>query len=128
MSEIIYNQIYYLGIQTIRYGKRFFRWLFSLLLKPIKAIGTLLFTVIIVVDKFALKTFHEIVDEFRELAADAKKVSFKLTAENSGGKAGLFKKLGHYISVAYRKYKKAFIYVFNIALPVLSLVFSFQCA
>ena len=126
MSQIIYNQIYYLGIQTIRYGKRFFRWLLSLLLKPIKAIGTLLFTIIIVVDKFALKTFHEIVNEFRELSADAKKVSFKLTAENAGSRAGVFKRLGHYISVAYRKYKKAFLYVFNIALPVLSLILLFN--
>ncbi len=126
MSEIIYNQIYYLGIQTIRYGKRFFRWLLSLLLKPVKAIGTLLFTIIIVVDKFALKTFHEIMDEFRELAADAKKVSFKLSAENAGSKIGVFKRLGHYIRVAYRKYKKAFIYVFNITLPVLSLLFLFN--
>lgn len=126
MSEIIYNQIYYLGIQTIRYGKRFFRWLLSLLLKPVKAIGTLLFTIIIVVDKFALKTFHEIIDEFRELVADAKKVSFKLSAENAGGKIGVFKRLSHYIRVAYRKYKKAFIYVFNIALPVLSLLFLFN--
>ncbi len=126
MSEIIYNQIYYLGIQTIRYGKRFFRWLLSLLLKPIKAIGTLLFTIIIVVDKFALKTFHEIIDEFRELSADAKKVTFKLTSENAGGKIGVFKRLGHYIKVAYRKYKKAFLYVFNIALPVLSLILLFN--
>lgn len=126
MSEIIYNQIYYLGIQTIRYGKRFFRWLLSLLLKPLKAIGTLLFTIIIVVDKFALKTFHEIVDEFRELAADAKKVSFKLSAETAGGKIGVFKRLGYYANVAYRKYKKAFIYVFNIVLPVLSLVLLFN--
>lgn len=126
MSEIIYNQIYYLGIQTIRYGKRFFRWLLGLLLKPIKAIGTLLFTIIIVVDKFALKTFHEIMDEFRELAADARKVSFKLSAESAGGKIGLFKRLGHYANVAYRKYKKAFIYVFNIVLPVLSLLFLFN--
>lgn len=126
MSEIIYNQIYYLGIQTIRYGKIFFRWLLSLLLKPVKAIGTLLFTIIIVVDKFALKTFHEIVDEFRELSADAKKVTFKLTSENAGGKIGIFKRLGHYIKVAYRKYKKAFLYVFNIALPVLSLILLFN--
>lgn len=126
MSEIIYNQIYYLGIQTIRYGKRFFRWLLSLLLKPVKAIGTLLFTAIIVVDKFALKTFHEIVEEFRELAADAKKVSFKLSEESAGNKISLFKRLGYYINVAYRKYKKAFIYVFNFALPVLSLVLLFN--
>ena len=126
MSEIIYNQIYYLGIQTIRYGKRFFRWLLSLLLKPVKAIGTLIFTIIIVVDKFALKTFHEIMDEFREHVADAKKVSFKLSAENAGGKIGVFKRLSYYIRVAYREYKKAFIYVFNIALPVLSLLFLFN--
>lgn len=126
MSEIIYNQIYYLGIQTIRYGKRFFRWLLSLLLKPVKAIGTLLFTIIIVVDKFALKTFHEIVDEFRELSADAKKVTFKLASENAGGKIGIFKRLGHYIKVAYCKYKKAFLYVFNIILPVLSLILLFN--
>lgn len=126
MSEIIYNQIYYIGIQTIRYGKRFFRWLLSLLLKPVKALGTLLFTVIVVVDKFAFKTFHEIMSEFRDLAADAKKVSFKLSAESAGGKIGLFKRFGHYVSVAYRKYKKAFIYVFNIVLPVLSLLFLFN--
>lgn len=121
MSQIIYNQIYLLGLQTIRYGKRFFRWLLSLLLKPIKAIGTLIFTAIIVVDKFALKTFHEIIDDFRELSADAKKVSFKFNAENSTDKNRFVEKLPHYINVAFRKYKKAFIYVFNIVMPVIAL-------
>lgn len=126
MSQIIYNQIYYLGIQTIRYGKRFFRWLLSLLLKPVKAIGTLVFTIIIVVDKFALKTFHEIVDDFRELTADAKKVSFKMNANNSNGKNRFLGKLPHYISVAFRKYKKAFIYVFNIMMPIVALAILFN--
>lgn len=122
MLETIYNQIYYLGIQTIRCAKRFSRWLLRLLLKPIRAFGTLLFTAIIVVDKFALKTFHEIVDEFRELVSDTKRVSFKRSADGADGKKSPFKMLGYYISVATRKYKKAFKYVFNIALPVLSLV------
>ena len=121
MSQIIYNQIYYLGIQTIRYGKRFFRWLLSLLLKPIKAIGTLIFTIIIVVDKFALKTFHEIIDDFRELTADAKKVSFKFNESKSKNKTRFIEKIPHYISVAFHKYKKAFIYVFNIVTPVIAL-------
>jgi signal recognition particle subunit SRP54 len=40
MFDLIYNQIYYIGIQAIRYGKRFFRWLGSMLLKPIKFVGT----------------------------------------------------------------------------------------
>ena len=39
MFDLIYNQIYYVGIQAIRYGKRFFRWLGALLLKPIKFVG-----------------------------------------------------------------------------------------
>ena len=74
MFDLIYNQIYYIGIQAIRYGKRFFRWLGSMLLKPIKFIGTLIFTLIIVVDKMLLKVFHESVDDFRELVADIKRV------------------------------------------------------
>ncbi len=126
MSQIIYNQIYYIGLAAIRYGKRFFRWLGALLLKPVKALGTLLFTIIIIVDKFALKTFHEIINEFRELTQDAKKVSFKLSPENAGGKIGVFKRLWHYLTVANRKYRRAFMYVFNILLPVLSLVALFN--
>ncbi len=126
MSQIIYNQIYYMGLATIRYGKRFFRWLWGLILKPVKALGTLLFTIAIIVDKFALKTFHEIMSEFRELIQDAKKVSFKLSPENAGGKVGVFKRLWHYIAVANRKYKRAFMYVFNILLPVISLVVLFN--
>ncbi len=126
MSQIIYNQIYYMGIVAIRYGKRFFRWLGALLLKPVKALGTLLFTIVIIVDKFALKTFHEIMNEFRELTQDAKKVSFKLSAENAGGKIGVFKRLWHYLTVANRKYRRAFMYVFNILLPVVSLVALFN--
>ncbi len=126
MSQIIYNQIYCVGLGAIRYGKRFFRWLGALLLKPVKALGTLLFTAIIIVDKFTLKTFHETVTAFGELVKDFKKVSFKLSPEKAGGNMGFFKRLGHYIAVAFLKYRRAFIYVFNILLPVASLVILFN--
>mgnify|MGYP003301626082 CR=1 FL=1 len=68
---MIYRQIYYIGIQTIRYGKRFFSWLLSLLLKPVKAFGTLIFTIFIVIDKHALKTFHKRTDELKNLLKEA---------------------------------------------------------
>ena len=71
---MIYNAIYYVGIQTLRYGKRFFRWLLSLLLKPVKAFTTLIFTLVVVINKHALSTFHKSVDEFKNLVDDAKKV------------------------------------------------------
>ena len=122
MFNNIYNQIYYIGIQTMRYGKRFFKWLWALLLKPLKTIATLVFTVIILIDKFALKTFHESVKEFKKLITDAQNVSDKIAEAKAEGREKFFKKMTAYVKKAYSRYKKAFMYVLNIALPVASLV------
>lgn len=120
MFDLIYNQIYYIGIQAIRYGKRFFRWLGSLLLKPIKFLGTLIFTLIIVIDKLVLKLFHESVDDFKELVSETKRVmsDFK-TRTPETRKRDVLK---GYVLKAFQRYKKAFLYVLNVALPVVSLM------
>ena len=110
--EMLYDGIYFVGIQTLRYGKRFFRWLLSLLLKPIKTISTLLLALIVVINKFALKTFHKSVEEFKNLITDAKNVF-------SGGADK--KKPSYYITVAVKRYKQAFVYVMNFVVPALSL-------
>ncbi|MBR5320645.1 MAG: M23 family metallopeptidase [Clostridia bacterium] len=128
MFENIYNQIYYIGIQTMRYGKRFFKWLWALLLKPIKMIATLVFTVIILIDKFALKTFHESVIEFKKLITDAQSVSDKIAEAKTEGREKFFKKMVNYAKKAYFRYKKAFMYVLNIALPVVCFVFLLNVA
>ena len=122
MFENIYNQIYFIGIQTMRYGKRFFKWLWALILKPVKMIATLVFTVLILIDKFALKTFHESVKEFRKLISDARGVSDKIAEAKAESRGTLVRRLVEYIKKAYTRYTKAFVYVLNIALPVLSLV------
>ena len=121
MFDLIYNQIYYIGIQAIRYGKRFFRWLGSMLLKPIKFIGTLIFTLIIVIDKMLLKVFHESVDDFRELVADIKRVMSDFQEKND--EINKKEKLKRYVRRAFSKYRKAFTYILNIALPTISLIF-----
>lgn len=120
MFDLIYNQIYYIGIKTIRYSKRFFRWFGSLFLKPIKFVGTLIFTAIIVIDKLVLKLFHERVNDFKELISEVKRVmsDFKTRTPDTR-KRDLMKA---YILKAFSKYKKAFVYVLNIALPIISLV------
>ena len=124
MFDLIYNQIYYIGIQAIRYGKRFFRWLGSLLLKPIKFVGTLIFTLIIVVDKLVLKLFHESIDDFKELVSETKRVmsEFKTRTPDTR-KRDVFK---GYVLKAFTRYKKAFTYVLNVALPVVSLIILFN--
>lgn len=123
MFDNLYNQIYVLGLQTIRYGKRFFKWVGALLLKPFKALFTLLFTFLIVVDKFALRVFHEIVDDFKELVSEIKRASASMVyIDEKGKKKRSFKKLGAYLKKGVRQYKRALVYVLNIALPILSLV------
>ena len=124
MFDLIYNQIYYIGIQAIRYGKRFFRWLGSLLLKPIKFVGTLIFTLVIVIDKLVLKLFHESVDDFKELVSETKRVmsDFKTRTPDTR-KRDVFK---GYVLKAFSRYKKSFIYVLNVALPVISLIILFN--
>lgn len=117
--DFLYRQIYFIGIQTIRYGKRFITWLLALLLKPIKAIGTLIATIAVVIDKHALKTFHERFEEFKILSQEAKAVSENIPKKERKS----LKYLIHYTGVALRRYKSAFVYVFNFILPVISLSF-----
>lgn len=121
MFDSIYNQIYFLGLQTIRYGKRFFKWLFELMLRPLKALGTFLLTVLIIIDKFALKTFHEFVDDFRALAAQTKRVSADLAGISAEKSKSRTATLVRYAGVALQRYKRVFVYVLNIALPIASL-------
>ncbi len=122
MLEHIYNQIYFIGIQTMRYGKRFFKWLWELILKPIKAVATLFFTLLILIDKFALKTFHESVTEFKKLLTDAQSVSGKIVEAKAEGRGKVFSKLFGYVKAAFSRYKKAFVYVANFILPIASLL------
>ena len=90
--DFLYKQIYYIGIQTIRYGKRFFTWLLSLLLKPVKAIGALFVTIFVVIDKHALKTFHKRFEELEKLSQEAKEVSKNTPKEEKKSLKKLFKK------------------------------------
>ena len=115
--DVIYRQIYFLGIQTIRYGKRFIKWLLSLLFRPIKAIGTLIFMLLVVVDKHALKTFHTRVDEFKNFLKDIKTVFRK----DSDAEGNIVKRYLHYIVVASHRYRSVFVYALNFVLPVISL-------
>ena len=101
MFENIYNQIYYIGIQTMRYGKRFFKWLWALILRPLRTIATLFFTLIILIDKFALKTFHESVTEFKKLIDDAKNVSDKISEAKEEGRGKLLRRFLRYVKKAY---------------------------
>lgn len=123
MWENFYNQIYFLGLQTVRYAKRFFKWLGALLLRPLKFISALIITAVVVVDKFALKTFHEISDDVKSLFSKARSVSSKAKSTDGGQEKKSVKTFFRYIKKAFIRYRRVFIYTLNILLPIASLAF-----
>ena len=110
--DTIYRQIHYIGVQTMRYGKRFFNWLLSLLLKPVKAFGMFVFTIFIVVEKHFLKAFHSRTDEWKAIVEQTKR-----NPETADGKRG--KKSS--AKAQFKRYKSVVYYVGNLVLPVITL-------
>lgn len=110
--DTIYRQIHYIGVQTMRYGKRFFNWLLSLLLKPVKAFGMFVFTIFIVVEKHFLKAFHSRTDEWKAIVEQTKR-----NPETADGKRG--KKSS--AKAQFKRYKSVVYYMGNLVLPVITL-------
>lgn len=120
MLDNIYNYIYFLGLQTIRRFKKFGKRLKEVILRPLRAITTLIFTALIVIDKFTLNTFHEITADAKSLFGNTKRVLSEVRAD--GGKKDRFKKLPLYLRKMWRLYKQVFIYAGNLVLPIISFV------
>lgn len=122
MLNNIYNFIYLLGLETIRRLKKFGKRMKSVILRPLRAITTLVFTALIVIDKFTLKTFHEITADVKSLFENTKRVLSEVRMDGTVTKKDRFKKLPLYFSKMWRLYKQVFVYAGNIVLPVVSFI------
>lgn len=122
MLNNIYNFIYLLGLETIRRLKKFGKRMKSVILRPLKTITTLVFTALIVIDKFTLKTFHEITADVKSLFENTKRVLSEVRTDGTVTRKDRFKKLPFYFSKMWRLYKQVFVYAGNIVLPVVSFI------
>lgn len=122
MINSIYNYIYLIGLQTIRYCKRFMKDCKEIVLRPLRALATIIFTAIIVVDKFTLKTFHEISADAKNLISSSKRVISDARSDSGSSKKEHYKKLPTYIEKMWRLYKHVFVYAGNIVLPIISFI------
>lgn len=100
--EEIYRQIYFIGLQTLRYGKRFFRWFLTLIRKPVKAVVKLIVGLLRLVDKYTLKNLR---DDFTEFKMSRKKHN-EHSQHKDNSKSGR---------------KSSFSYILNLVMPVISL-------
>lgn len=122
MFNSIYNYIYLLGLSTIRRLKKFGKRMKTAVLRPLHALTTLIFTALIVIDKFALKTFHEITADTKSLYENTKRVVSEAKTDGKSTVRERLKKLPMYFGKMWRLYKHIFIYAGNIVLPIISFV------
>lgn len=122
MFNSIYNYIYLLGLSTIRRLKKFGKRMKTAVLRPLHALTTLIFTALIVIDKFALKTFHEITADTKSLYENTKRVVSEAKTDGKSTVRERLKKLPMYFGKMWRLYKHIFVYAGNIVLPIISFV------
>lgn len=122
MLNNIYNYIYLLGLHTIRRLKKFGKRMKEVVLRPLRAVTTLLFTALIVIDKFALNTFHEVTADAKSLLGNTKRVLAEAKADGTVTKKDRLKRIPAYFSQMRRLYKRVFVYAGNIILPIISLI------
>lgn len=118
VSEWLYRNIRYIGIQMRRYTRRFGRRLIRLLKRPVYMLGTMLYAVWLFVDRHALKWLHAISEEARRLRRDisASRSHINRAININGEKR--FTVYKRYIQVALERYSGLFRRLANILLPV----------
>lgn len=122
MLNNIYNFIYLLGLQTIRRLKKFGKRMKEVVLRPLRAVTTLIFTALIVIDKFALKTFHEITADVKSLLGNTKRVLSEAKSDGTVTRRDRLKRMPSYFPKMWRLYKRVFVYAGNIVLPIISFI------
>jgi len=118
--KAIYNNIYFIGIYTFKYGKRFFTRLVRTIKKPVFFVAMAAYAAFKAIDMFILGTAHEAVDDYAHLKADVKKASIGLR-QNRKSPADLLFVLKIYVKRAFELHRPAFSYLMSIALPAASL-------
>lgn len=122
MLNNIYNYIYFLGLHTIRRFKKFGKRMKEVILRPLRIITTLIFTALIVIDKFALNKFHGIAGDAKSLIGNTKRVFLDAQSDNGKSKRDYWKRLPNYIQKMWQLYKHVFVYAGNILVPIICFI------
>lgn len=118
--KTIHNNIYFIGIYTYKYGRRFLRGLFRTIIKPLSFIAFIVYTAFKAFDMFFLKGLHTAVDDYRALRSDVKKACCNLRFCIKSP-ASFFGILKDYVKKAILRHPISLSYILSIVLPVAAL-------
>lgn len=108
----------YLGMQTYRYTRRVCQFLVRLIKKPLRMLWFVLYTVLLAIDKFLLKSVHAVLEEAAYLRKEVRASGKTIREAFQKNKKSLPGILAHYIKEAFVRHKGLFRRIGNVLLPV----------
>ena len=118
----VYDRVYYFGLQTFRYSKRFFVRIYALLLRPLRFMAAMLRIFVLGIDRLFFRSLHAVADEAAYLRKEMGAAAKYLRRAAKKDFFSVFSILGHYIRKALHAHKDMFRTAANFVLPVIALL------
>ena len=118
----LYSFVYLLGAYCIRVGKRFFKGLRRIIVKPFRAIYTVARIFVIGIDHLFFKWLHRFIDELHYIIAEVKSAYENMRGLSIKNVGLIFSVLRHYIKKGLSRHRAFARSVIRLAMPVAGLI------
>lgn len=118
----LYSFVYLLGAYCIRVGKRFFKGLRRIIVKPFRAIYTVARIFVIGIDHLFFKWLHRFIDELHYIKAEVKSAYENMRGLSIKNVGLIFSVLRHYIKKGLSRHRAFARSVIRLAMPVAGLI------
>lgn len=118
----LYSFVYLLGAYCIRVGKRFFKGLRRIIVKPFRAIYTVARIFVIGIDHLFFKWLHRFIDELHYIKAEVKSAYENMRGLSIKNVGLIFSVLRHYIKKGLSRHRAFARSVIRLAMPVVGLI------
>ena len=118
----LYTFVYLLGANCIRVGKRFFKGLRRIIVKPFRAIYSVARIFVIGIDHLFFKWLHRFIDELHYIKAEVKSAYENMRGLSIKNVGLIFSVLRHYIKKGLSRHRAFARSVIRLAMPVAGLI------
>lgn len=118
----LYSFVYLLGAYCIRVGKRFFKGLRRIIVKPFRAIYSVARIFVIGIDHLFFKWLHRFIDELHYIKAEVKSAYENMRGLSIKNVGLIFSVLRHYIKKGLSRHRAFARSVIRLAMPVAGLI------
>lgn len=118
----LYSFVYLLGAYCIRIGKRFFKGLRRIIVKPFRALYAVIRIFVIGIDHLFFKWLHRFIDELHYIKAEVKSAYENMRGLSIKNVGLIFSVLRHYIKKGLGRHKAFMRSILRLTMPVAGLI------